>query len=195
MIIDLFFIVIAYFIGSISCAIVLSKYFKLPDPREHGSKNPGATNVLRTGHKLAAAGVLLGDASKGILAILIARLFGVEAMALSLVAAASVIGHIYPVFFQFKGGKGVATAFGALIALSLPLAIISAIIFGVCLAITRYVSLSSIVCAGVSVVLSLFFGYTLGIFIIAALIIFRHKDNIIRLKNGTETKITFKKDF
>lgn len=190
------FLVIAYLIGSISSAIIICKVCQFPDPRKHGSGNPGATNVIRTGSKKAGLLVFVCDFLKGLVAVYLASFFGVTLIALSLVAATVVIGHIYPVFFQFKGGKGVATAFGAILALYWPLALIMALVWLICLLLTRYVSLASVATAASSVIFCLVlhpFPYEFGVLIIAGLIAFRHKDNLVRLLEGKESKIKLRK--
>ncbi|HMQ13394.1 MAG TPA: glycerol-3-phosphate 1-O-acyltransferase PlsY, partial [Candidatus Competibacter phosphatis] len=118
MLTNLLFVVLGYLAGSISTAILVCRAMRLPDPRSEGSRNPGATNVLRFGGKKAAAITLAGDFAKGLLPVLLARLAGVEDTGLALTALAAFLGHLYPVFFGFEGGKGVATAFGAILGLS-----------------------------------------------------------------------------
>ena len=187
-------IIIAYLLGSLSAAILLAKITNMPDPRSVGSKNAGATNVLRTAGKHQAFVVLLGDIAKGVVAVLIARLFGLEGFSLGLVATASVLGHIFPVFFKFKGGKGVATALGALIALSFWMAIVCAIIWGLMLAIFRYSSLASLTAIAASPFLLLFFsdsGYFVPQLITAGFVLYFHRANIERLRNKTEPKVQF----
>jgi len=188
------FIIIGYLVGSLSSAILVCKAMKLPDPRTEGSGNPGATNVLRIGGKLPAALVLVGDILKGFLPVLIAALVGVYGIMLGLVALAAVIGHMYPAYFKFQGGKGVATAFGGILALSPIVAIIAAIVWAVIVFVTRYVSLASLIAVVLAAVLILFVYtiYFLPVAIIAGLIIYRHMDNIARLKAGTESKIELK---
>lgn len=186
-------IIIAYLLGSISSAILVAKALHLPDPRTEGSGNPGATNVLRTSGRKAGVLVLIGDLAKGLLAVLLAHLFGVEGFMLGLVAVAAVLGHVFPVYFGFKGGKGVATAIGGLLALSLWSAIV---VLGVWLAVVlvfRYVSLASLVGAvAAPIVLSLLgaAAYALPALLIAAIIIWKHLPNIQRLRNGTESKVS-----
>ncbi|MBL8252740.1 MAG: glycerol-3-phosphate 1-O-acyltransferase PlsY, partial [Candidatus Competibacter sp.] len=123
MLVILLFIVLGYLAGSVSTAIIVCRAMGLPDPRNEGSRNPGATNVLRLGGKKAAAITLAGDFLKGLLPVLFARLAGVEATGLALIALAAFLGHLYPIFFGFQGGKGVATAFGAILGLSYPVAL------------------------------------------------------------------------
>jgi glycerol-3-phosphate acyltransferase PlsY len=185
-------IIIAYLLGSISCSILLAKYVKLPDPRDVGSGNAGTINVLRTAGKNKAITVLVGDALKGIIAVLIGRILGQQGIALGLVAFAAVIGHVYPVFFKFRGGKGVATALGSILLLNFWVGIIALIIWGIIAAVFRYASMASLAAIVVSPFLFLIFGY-FGYFIpallIAALIVWKHWANIQRLRNKTEPKI------
>ena len=141
----------AYLIGSVSFAVIASWIFGLPDPRSYGSGNPGAANVLRSGKVPAALFTLLGDAAKGVLGVALARLlapsFGLGPATVALCALAVVMGHLYPVFFGFKGGKGVATSFGALLALSPWAALVATAVFLLVVALFRYVSLASILAA------------------------------------------------
>ncbi|HLR82927.1 MAG TPA: glycerol-3-phosphate 1-O-acyltransferase PlsY [Paenalcaligenes sp.] len=192
----------AYLIGSIPFAVVVSKIMRLPDPRQFGSKNPGATNVLRSGNKAAAALTLLGDVLKGVFAVLIARTVGEQLDAPSLFAAwagiAVFIGHLYPVFLNFKGGKGVATALGVLAALHPLLAVLAALCWLLVAYTTRYSSLSAIITAlFIPVIYVLGAGHLwsgsqsqgIAIVIIAIVLLTRHKANIQRLLKGTESKI------
>ncbi|HEX6005136.1 MAG TPA: glycerol-3-phosphate 1-O-acyltransferase PlsY [Burkholderiales bacterium] len=187
----------AYLVGSISFAVIVSRVYALPDPRTYGSGNPGATNVLRTGRRAAAALVLLGDGAKGWLAVFLAQhLAAPDAVALAMASAAVavVIGHMYPVFFRFKGGKGVATALGVLIGLNLYLAAGTAATWIVMAVFFRISSLAALV----SAVFAPFFAlilfdahhpYFLGVCVIAALLVWRHRGNIRNLLAGTETRI------
>lgn len=182
----------AYLIGSLSCAIIISKFLKLPDPREAGSGNAGATNILRLIGKKQAIIVLLGDTLKGFIAVAIGHLFSVTGFALGLVAVCAVLGHMFPLYFKFKGGKGVATAFGIIIGLSPLLALISVLAWILIAFIFRYASLASIsaliICVISSLLLSLQ-GLSLPLILIAALIIWGHRENIQRLRNNAENKI------
>ncbi len=187
-------IVIGYFLGSISCAIILSKVLKKADPRTMGSGNAGATNVLRTIGKNEAIAVLVGDALKGFIAVLIGRMLGAHGFMLGLVGLAAVAGHTYPVYFKFKGGKGVATALGSVLALSPLTAILSLAVWGGVVFFTRYSSLASMVSCIAGVVLSLFLGasqYTFAILLMTAFIIWNHRENIERLRAGNENKMKF----
>lgn len=192
----LFFIVFAYLLGSISTAIIVCQLLNLPDPRSTGSKNPGATNVMRVGGKYAAATVLIGDFIKGYLPVLLAKFIGISGFGLGLVALAAVIGHIYPLFYNFEGGKGVATFYGALFAISASLGLFAAFIWIIIVLFTRYISFASLVSIIVAVLFCGFFtskyGLLIPLAVAAALIVMRHKENITRLREGTESKINLK---
>ena len=198
----LIFTIAAYLIGSLSFAVIVSRAFGLPDPHSYGSGNPGATNVLRTGRKFAAALTLAGDTGKGVLAVLLARYFaadyGVDASGLALVALAVFLGHVYPLYFGFKGGKGVATALGILCALNLWLGLATLASWLVIVLIFRMVSLASIVAALFAPFYTAWLFGTAspllpGVLAIAALLIYRHKENIQRLIAGRENRIGAKK--
>lgn len=185
-------IIIGYLLGSISSAILVCKFMKLPDPRTEGSHNAGATNVIRMGGKQAGIYVIIGDVLKGVIAIWIAKLFGVQGLMLGLTAVAVVAGHIYPCFFQFKGGKGVATMLGALLGLSFAIGLVALLTWIIVAAIFRYASLASLATAVLSILyvfVLLGFSFLLPMLIIAGLIIWKHKENIERLKSGSESKI------
>jgi len=187
------FIIIGYVLGSLSSAIITCKLMKLPDPREGGSGNPGATNVLRIAGKNAAMITLLGDALKGFIPVVIARLLGVDGFMLGLVALAAFLGHLYPVFFKFQGGKGAATFLGALLGLSIWIGIIAIICWFLIAGIFRFSSLASLVSATLGLVIALLF-YTsvfIPLLVMTLLLIWRHWENIERLKAGTESKIEF----
>ena len=199
---QLWLIPLAYLIGSISFAVVVSKMMGLPDPYTHGSKNPGATNVLRTGNKLAAALTLVGDAAKGWLAVTIASaVLGNPAqestnILLGLVAIAVFIGHLYPVFHRFKGGKGVATAAGILFAISWVLGFATLATWLIVAIFMRYSSLAAL-CAAVfaPIYFTFLFGTQpmgLAILMMSLLLIYRHRSNIRNLMNGTETRLSKK---
>jgi glycerol-3-phosphate acyltransferase PlsY len=190
-------IVVAYLLGSVSFAIVASGLFRLPDPRSYGSGNPGATNVLRTGRKSAAALTLLGDALKGTLAVLVAAYFAEPERVEWTVAAAAlaaVLGHMFPVFFRFRGGKGVSTAFGVLLGLNLWLAVGTLATWLIIAAFFRYSSLAALV----SAFFAAFFAFILynpahpfffAVCAIALLLIGRHQQNIRNLLAGTESRL------
>jgi acyl phosphate:glycerol-3-phosphate acyltransferase len=192
MLITLVWIVIAYLVGSLSTAILFSRLQGLPDPRLQGSGNPGTTNVLRLSGKKAALIVLLGDTLKGMLPVWGASLTGVPYLALAWIVLAAMLGHIFPIFFRFKGGKGVATAWGGLLALSWPLGILLAGTWAIVVAITRYSSLGALITAVLTPIYAIWLcNYTNGfpVILISALLIWRHKENIQRLLQGKESKI------
>ena len=194
--------VLAYLLGSISFAVVVSRLFGLSDPRSYGSKNPGATNVLRSGSKGAAVLTLLLDGLKGWVPVVLVRWFGrdygLEEGTVALVGLAAFLGHLYPVFFQFKGGKGVATAAGVLIGVSWILGAATLLTWIIVAYASRYSSLASLVAA---VFAPLF--YLLGdraawyvdgkillvIFVISALLVYRHRENILKLLKGQESRL------
>lgn len=186
--------IIAYLLGSVNSAILVSKLLKSPDPRTSGSGNPGASNILRVSGKQQALVVLIFDILKGVMAILIARLFGAQNFMLGLMALAAVGGHVFPVFFKFKGGKGVATMLGATLALGFWVGIVTSLVWIAIAALLRYASLASIVAAVCAPLFMLIFGnahYALPLLLVAALVIWKHWGNIQRLRTGTETKISF----
>lgn len=197
----LLFAVAAYLIGSISFAVVVSKLCGLADPRTYGSKNPGATNVLRSGNKAAAVLTLLGDCFKGWLAVWLAYRFGPEfgvgRNGVALVAVAVFLGHLWPVFFRFKGGKGVATALGVLLGISGWLGLAALATWLIVAVISRYSSLAALTAA---VVAPLYYGLFQGINVMmlaivamSALLIYRHGRNITNLLAGKESRIGSKK--
>lgn len=187
----------AYLLGSVSFAIVVSKLMRLPDPRSYGSKNPGATNVLRSGSRAAAALTLAGDAGKGWLAVWLAILATGEPSAADLDAALAgacvFIGHLYPVFHRFRGGKGVATAAGALLGLDPWLGLATLASFAAIVALFRMVSLASIVGALFAAFYAFWlFGLrpvTAAVAVMAALLVLRHHENIGRMLRGEERRI------
>jgi glycerol-3-phosphate acyltransferase PlsY len=187
----------AYLLGSISFAILTSKILRLPDPRSYGSKNPGATNVLRSGNRLAAALTVAGDAGKGWFAVWLAALYTGEAPAIGLDAPVAglcaFVGHLYPVFHGFRGGKGVATAAGVLIGLDPWLGLGTLVTFGAIVAFFRMVSLASIVAAlfAACYVFWLFGArpITAAVAVMALLVIVRHHANIGRILRGEESKL------
>ena len=194
---NVIYILFSYLIGAISFGIVMSYLFSLPDPRTIGSKNPGATNVLRTGKKLAALLTLLGDALKGTLTVGLAQYFELSPMMVALVAIATLLGHIFPIYYGFKGGKGVATAAGILFMFSWVMGLtILAIWLGVFI-IWRYSSLAAIIAGSLSPVIGFFyeidFYQLIASSIIALILILRHIDNLKRLINGTESSFKDKK--
>lgn len=191
------FAVAAYLIGSLSFAVIVSRMFGLPDPHSYGSGNPGATNVLRTGRKLAAALTLAGDTGKGALAVVLARIFaadyGVDTRGIALVALAVFLGHVFPLFFRFKGGKGVATAFGAVCALAWPVALAMLATWLAMVAVFRYSSLSALTAAVLAPIYMALLvpipPYIVCVIVMALFLIWRHRANIRRLLAGTEDRI------
>jgi glycerol-3-phosphate acyltransferase PlsY len=193
-------VLMAYLIGSISFAVVVSKLMGLPDPHSYGSGNPGATNVLRTGSKAAAVLTLLGDAAKGYVAVVLARaLVGVDidSWVLPAVTVAAFLGHVFPVFHGFKGGKGVATALGILLAINWVLGLTTLSTWLIVAVFLRYSSLAALIAALFAPVYFVFlFGIqpmALAIFLMSALLIWRHRSNIKNLLNGTEGRLGKKK--
>ena len=190
-------VVLAYLLGSLSFAVAISRVMGLADPRTYGSKNPGATNVLRSGNKAAAILTLLGDAAKGWLAVWLAirfgPRFGIGELGVAAVAVAVFVGHLYPLYFGFKGGKGVATAAGVVLALNPWLALATALTWAIIAGFFRYSSLASIVAAVFAAFYSAFgWGFDerfLALVVIAGLIIYRHRANIGNLMAGKERRI------
>ncbi len=195
-------VIAAYLIGSLSFAVIVSKYYGMDDPRTYGSGNPGATNVLRSGKKKAAALTLLGDALKGLVAVILARCLqdalNLSDIAIAAVAVAALVGHMWPIFFGFKGGKGVATALGVLLALSPATALVCAAIWLV-MAFGFKVSSLAALAATVAAPLVAFWlmpysSWAWATVIIAVLVLYRHKSNIQNLLQGKEGKIGDKAD-
>jgi glycerol-3-phosphate acyltransferase PlsY len=193
----LLFGVIAYLIGSVSFAVLVSRAFGLSDPRTYGSKNPGATNVLRSGSKAAAVLTLLGDALKGWLAVTLAQTFsvryGVGEGGIALAAIASFLGHLYPVFFRFRGGKGVATALGILVAIDPWLGIGTLATWLIIAYFFRYSSLAAIVSAAFAPFFHAMFWSidvtTLAIGAMSLMLVWRHRGNVEKLLSGTEARL------
>lgn len=188
--------ILGYLLGSISSAVLVSKLFRLSDPRETGSGNPGATNVLRSGNKFAAALTLLGDVLKGVVPVVLAQQAEVSSGVLAMVAIAAFMGHLLPIFFGFKGGKGVATAVGVFVALSWKLLAVFVLTWILVAAMTRYSSLAALMASAFTGVASVAifnqeyqFQLIGAVFWIVAFTFQRHRENIERLKNGTEGKI------
>lgn len=187
----------AYLIGSLSFAVIVSKFYGLDDPRSYGSGNPGATNVLRSGRKKAAALTLLGDALKGLVAVLLVRWlqshFGLSDEVVAAVAVAVLVGHMWPLFFGFKGGKGVATALGVLLALSWPVALICAAVWLMMAFGLKISSLAALTATVISPLAAMFLvqqpSWQAAIAVIAALVLLRHRSNIQNLLSGKESKI------
>jgi glycerol-3-phosphate acyltransferase PlsY len=193
--------IVAYLIGSISFAVIVSAAMGLADPRSYGSKNPGATNVLRSGNKVAAVLTLLGDAFKGWLAVWLAAhigpRYGLDDNAVAIVALAVFLGHLYPVFFRFKGGKGVATAAGVLLAINPVLGLATALTWVIIAFFFRYSSLAALVAAVFAPLFDVFlFGPNViawAVFAMSALLVWRHRGNIGKLIAGKESRIGEKK--
>lgn len=197
----------AYLVGSLSFAVIVSRLMGLDDPRTYGSQNPGATNVLRSGNKQAAMATLLFDALKGYFPVLLVKLygpaFGLDDRAVALVALAAFIGHLWPVFFAFKGGKGVATAAGILFGVE-PL--LGAAVMGTWLIVAFFFRYSSLAALAASLFAPAYYLFgnqmawqtsdaeLLAVTVMSALLLMRHKDNIVRLVAGQESKIGSKKD-
>lgn len=193
---------LAYLLGSLSFAVIVSKLMGLKDPRSYGSKNPGATNVLRSGSKPAAVATLLLDGLKGWLPVVLVKWFGADYGlgdgTVAAVGLAAFLGHLYPVFFQFKGGKGVATAAGVLLGISWLLGLATLVTWVIVAFFSRYSSLASLVSA-VFAPLYYLFGdreawyvdkaILLVMFAISALLVYRHRENISKLLKGTESKL------
>ncbi|MCH9636967.1 glycerol-3-phosphate 1-O-acyltransferase PlsY [Rickettsiella endosymbiont of Litargus connexus] len=187
------FSLVAYLLGSLSSAIIVSQCAGLADPRTQGSGNPGASNILRIGGKKLAGIVLLGDLLKGWIPVMLAKLVGLPLASLAWVAFFAFIGHLYPVFFSFRGGKGVATALGGLLALAWPVGLIGVLSWGLALFLFRYISIASMLAAVVTF-FYVFYVYSfpvyLPIFLMTVLLIARHFSNIQRLFQGTEPRLT-----
>lgn len=189
-------VIAAYCLGSVSFAVLVSKLMGLPDPHTYGSKNPGATNVLRTGSKVAALLTLVGDSAKGAVAVLIAAQFIAAPVELALVGLAAFLGHLYPVFHRFQGGKGVATAAGVLLALDWRVGLGTLITWGVIALFLRYSSLAALIAALFAPLGATFLlGWQAGVVVLvmSAFLVWRHKANIERLLAGTEPRIGAKK--
>ena len=185
----------AYLVGSLSFAVIVAKLMGLPDPRSFGSGNPGATNMLRTGKKTAALLTLLGDLAKGWLAVWLAGMvgaqFGIQILATHLAALAVFLGHLFPVFFGFKGGKGVATALGILLALNPWLGLATLAVWASVFAMTRLSSLAALTASVSAPILGAYLTDSrvtiLTLCILTALLIWRHRGNIKRLLSGEES--------
>jgi len=193
MLLDAILILSGYLTGSISAAIITCKLMGLPDPRSTGSKNPGATNVLRLGGKKAAIITLAGDLIKGLVPVLVAHLLGASEAVLALTGLAAFLGHLYPVFFGFKGGKGVATALGVYLGLSWQAGLVFVATWLIIAAITRISSLSALIA---TLAIPVFFYTQVGApwmsaatIIMAILIYWRHRSNIRNMLNSTEKRI------
>ncbi|HEY8118287.1 MAG TPA: glycerol-3-phosphate 1-O-acyltransferase PlsY [Methylophilaceae bacterium] len=189
---ELIFIVAAYLLGSISFGILMSRAFGLPDPRTVGSGNPGATNVLRSGKKAAAVLTLLGDALKGWFAVWLAMHYELLMWQVCAVALAVFLGHLYPIYYRFKGGKGVATALGVMLAVSLWLGLAALLTWLLVFAVSRYSSLAAIAAAVMVPIYSFFLlrpyqDYVAMLSVLSVLLVWRHRSNIRKLLDGSES--------
>jgi len=192
MLIDIVCIIIAYLLGSISSAIIICKLFGYPDPRTVGSYNAGATNVLRVAGKKLAILTLVFDVLKGFVAVMIARTLGLDNFVLGVVALAAFLGHVYPIFFKFQGGKGIATGIGVMLALSLHLGVLVIITWVVVAATFRYSSLAALVAFVLAPIYAFFVTnrqYVIALIVITLIILWRHRENIQRLIQKIEPKI------
>jgi glycerol-3-phosphate acyltransferase PlsY len=190
---DLLVIFAAYLLGSISSAIIVCRLLKLPDPRGQGSGNPGATNVMRIGGKKAAAITLVGDMLKGLIPVLVAKFLGASIAVQALVAVAAFLGHLYPVFFGFRGGKGVATALGVLLGLHWPVGLLT---IATWLVIAKVFKVSSLAALLSILVTPLYIGWLIpersliiAMLFMGTLLFWRHRSNIRNLLDGSEGKI------
>jgi glycerol-3-phosphate acyltransferase PlsY len=190
---DIVLIAAAYLLGSISSAIITCRMMGLPDPRTIGSRNPGATNVLRTGNKKAAAVTLVGDFLKGLLPVLIGLALGAEPLVLALIGMAAFLGHLYPIFFGFQGGKGVATALGVILGLSWPVAVAALLTWLLMAKVFKISSLSALTAAILTPLycwlLAPQIEYIILFSVLSLLLIWRHRSNIRNLMSGAEGKI------
>ena len=189
--IPIIWIVVAYLLGSIAFGILVSKLFGLPDPRTVGSGNPGATNVLRSGKKMAAALTLLGDAFKGWFPVWLALQSNMLMWVVAAVGLAVFFGHLYPIYHKFKGGKGVATALGVMLAISPLLGLAALFTWMIVFAVSRYSSLGAIVAAALAPVYAWFLlpykDYLITVLVMSVFLIWRHRTNIQKLLAGTES--------
>ena len=184
-------IAVAYLFGSLSSAVVISQLFGLPDPRTAGSKNPGATNVYRLGGRVPALLVLVMDILKGTIPVYGSYFLGIEPIMLGVIAIFACLGHIFPLYFGFKGGKAVATAFGAMLPIGLDLAGLLILSWVVAVFLTGYSSLGALIAVSLAPLFTFLIKplYTVPVAMLSLLIILRHKDNIARLLAGNESKV------
>ena len=189
--ITLLMIGFAYLFGSLSSAVVICKAFSLPDPRTTGSKNPGATNVYRIGGRIPALLVLIMDILKGSIPVYSSYLMGIDPILLGLIGIAACLGHIFPLYFGFQGGKAVATAFGAMLPIGLDLAGLLILSWIVVVFFTGYSSLGAIIAVSLAPLFTWLIKplYTIPVAMLSILIIVRHRENIVRLVNRSESKI------
>jgi glycerol-3-phosphate acyltransferase PlsY len=187
----LYFLIASYLLGSVSSAIIICRILGLPDPRTEGSKNPGATNVLRIGGKKVAAFVLIFDGLKGAMPVLLAHYFGLSLFELTIILLSAFLGHVFPIYYGFKGGKGVATYLGGLIGLNFFVGLTFSIIW---LIVAKVIKVSSIAALTATLLSPIYFYFitthdvkaTLIIFLINLFIYFTHRENIRRIMNGEE---------
>ncbi|MFC3914727.1 glycerol-3-phosphate 1-O-acyltransferase PlsY [Pseudaeromonas sharmana] len=184
-------IMLAYLGGSVSSAVLVCRLYGLPDPREHGSHNPGTTNVLRLGGRLAAVWVLLADMLKGTVPVYLSWYLGISPFFLGLIGIAACLGHMYPIFFHFRGGKGVATALGALMPIGLDMGAMMLGTWLIVLFASGYSSLAALIAALLAPLYTYWLKpeFTLPVAMLCALIIYRHHENIQRLLSGQEKRI------
>ena len=187
----LLIITVAYLFGSLSSAVVISRLFGLPDPRTAGSKNPGATNVYRLGGRIPALLVLIMDILKGTIPVYGSYFLGLNPIVLGVIAIAACLGHIFPLYFGFKGGKAVATAFGAMLPIGLDLTGLLVLSWVVVVFLTGYSSLGALIAVSLAPLFTFLIKplYTIPVAMLSLLIILRHKDNITRLMAGNESKV------
>ncbi|APD85132.1 glycerol-3-phosphate 1-O-acyltransferase PlsY [Alteromonas gracilis] len=187
----LLMIAVAYLFGSLSSAVVISRLFGLPDPRTAGSKNPGATNVYRLGGRVPALLVLVMDILKGTIPVYGSYFLGIEPITLGLIAIFACLGHIFPLYFGFQGGKAVATAFGAMLPIGLDLAGLLILSWVIVVFLTGYSSLGALIAVSLAPLFTFLIKplYTVPVAMLSLLIIVRHKDNITRLLAGNESKV------
>ena len=189
-------IILAYLGGSISSAVLVCRCYGLPDPRENGSHNPGATNVLRLGGRSAAILVFVCDMSKGTVPVYLAWYLGITPFFLGLIGVAACLGHMYPLFFHFQGGKGVATALGTMLPIGFDMGAMMLTTWVVVLLLSGYSSLAALVAALLAPLYTYWLKpeYTMPVAMLCALVVYRHRENIIRLLNGQEDKIWQRKN-
>ena len=186
-------IVFAYLLGSLSAAIIVCRILGLPDPRTQGSNNPGATNVMRIGGKKAAAITLLADFLKGVLPVLLGRALDMDEVVLALIGLAAFLGHLYPIFFHFKGGKGVATALGVILGLAWPVALAAMLTWVIVAKVFKISSLSALIAAVLTPLYCYLLApqqeYILLFSLLSLILIWRHRANIQRLLKGEEKRV------
>ena len=191
------FALAAYLIGSLPFAVIVSKAMRLPDPRSYGSGNPGTTNVLRSGSKIAALLTLAGDGAKGWFAVWLAMRLGADAVTLAVVAFAVFIGHVFPIWLAFKGGKGVATAAGVLLALDWRVGVATLVVWLTIVVVSRYSSLGAITASLFAPFAAWHYGISgavlYALIAMCAVLVWRHQPNIAKLLKGEESRIGEKK--